>query len=302
MRPLSPIDDRDLAMLLQIRHFEQALLEAFARGGVHGTTHPCIGQECVAVALSSLLIEDDFQLSNHRGHGHYLARFNDLRGLLAEIMGREGAICNGFGGSQHLHRRRQFVSTGVQGESLPVAVGAAFHFKRHHPRAIAVAHVGDGTWGQGAVYEALNIASLWQLPLLVAVENNRIAQTTPIEEHLAGDVQRRAAAFDIAYLRIETDDIADIRACLRTPFEQLRRQRIPWIVEFDTLRVGPHSKGDDTRAPQELAKISAMDWYVRFRQSYGDQFARLDAAASSDVARVFAEVAGRPLSSWSSGG
>ena len=118
------IDVGDLSSLLMIRHFEQAVLDLFARGLLNGTTHTCLGQEYVPVALGPLLAPDDFVFSNHRGHGHYLARFDDPAGLLAEMTGREGAVCSGVGGSQHIFRGT-YLSTGVQGESLPVAVGTA---------------------------------------------------------------------------------------------------------------------------------------------------------------------------------
>ncbi|WP_433423707.1 thiamine pyrophosphate-dependent enzyme [Microtetraspora malaysiensis] len=122
LRP--PPSDQDLRSLLLIRHFELALLRLFEQGAVSGTTHTCLGQEYVPVALAPLLLDEDFVFSNHRGHGHFLARHAEPYGLLAEIMGREGALCGGVGGSQHVYHRR-FLSTGVQGESLPVATGVA---------------------------------------------------------------------------------------------------------------------------------------------------------------------------------
>ncbi|MEU9835849.1 thiamine pyrophosphate-dependent enzyme, partial [Streptosporangium sp. NPDC048047] len=149
-----PVDE-DLRLLLLIRHFELALLRLFEAGELSGTTHTCLGQEYIPVALSRLLREDDFVLSNHRGHGHFLARYAEPYGLLAEIMGREGALCAGVGGSQHVYHRR-FLSTGVQGESLPVAAGVALALRGSG--ALACAYIGDGTWGEGAVYEALNMA------------------------------------------------------------------------------------------------------------------------------------------------
>jgi pyruvate dehydrogenase E1 component alpha subunit len=120
----TPTLDDDLDSLLLIRRFEQRLLDLFAAGELNGTTHTCLGQEHVPVALSPLLAEGDFVLSNHRGHGHYLARYDDPAGLPAEIMGRRGGVCDGVGGSQHLFRDG-YLSTGVQGESLPAGDGAA---------------------------------------------------------------------------------------------------------------------------------------------------------------------------------
>src|SRR5262245_52932230 len=123
----SRLCDEDLDLAVLIRRFEEGLLRLFSSGALSGTTHTCLGQEYVPVALAPLLA-DDFVFSNHRGHGHYLAHCGDPEGLLAELMGREGAVCHGVGGSQHL-RRERFLSTGVQGESLPAAVGVALHYK-----------------------------------------------------------------------------------------------------------------------------------------------------------------------------
>lgn len=297
---LSRLSDEDLMLMLTVRQFEQALLELFAQGGLSGTTHTCLGQEHVPVALSRLLDDDDWVFSNHRGHGHYLARFNDPAGLLAEIMGREGAVCAGVGGSQHILRDR-YMSTGVQGESLPLAVGAALHVRRQEPGRLACTYVGDGTWGEGAVYEALNLAALWQLPLLVVVENNGIAQSTPTELQLAGDIGRRAAAFGIAHLRLETVDVNEIRARVRPLVEQVRQLPAPLVVELVTHRLGPHSKGDDTRSGAEVDRLRAADWYVRYRQVYPEQLAALETAAAAQVTGLVREIAARPLSVWQHG-
>ncbi|WP_220446985.1 thiamine pyrophosphate-dependent dehydrogenase E1 component subunit alpha, partial [Nonomuraea deserti] len=240
------LSDDDLALLLLIRSFELKLLELFGRGELNGTTHTCLGQEYVPVSLRPLLREPDWVFSNHRGHGHYLARFGDPEGLLAEIMGRKGAVCEGVGGSQHL-RRDRYLSTGVQGQSLPVAAGVALRLKRHEPGALACVYIGDGTWGEGSVYEALNLAQLWRLPLLVVVEHNGIAQSTPTALQMAGTIEGRAGAFGIGHHRVDLFEIPRIRDGLAPLIGSLRADPRPLIVEFATHRLGPHSKGDDTR-------------------------------------------------------
>ncbi|GAA3610677.1 thiamine pyrophosphate-dependent dehydrogenase E1 component subunit alpha [Nonomuraea rosea] len=275
--------DEDLELMLTIRAFERKLLELYGQGLLNGTTHTCLGQEYVPVALEALLLADDYVFSNHRGHGHYLARFGDLEGLLAEIMGRQGAVCGGVGGSQHIKRGR-YLSTGVQGESLPVAAGVALHLKRTEPGRLACVYIGDGTLGEGAVYEALNIAALWRLPLLVIVENNGIAQTTPAGMHLAGSVAGRAAAFGIAYQRVDTVDVAAIRDRLAMPVAAVRTGS-PLVVEFVTHRLGPHSKGDDTRPPEVLRAVE--DWQAAVDPAQSE---RLERRARARVEQVVAEV------------
>ncbi|MEU4512800.1 thiamine pyrophosphate-dependent dehydrogenase E1 component subunit alpha [Nonomuraea wenchangensis] len=288
----------DLDRLLLIRHFENALLRLFGEGLLSGTTHTCLGQEHVPVALNPLLREDDFTFSHHRGHGHFLARYGEEAGaLLAEIMGRRGALCDGVGGSQHIYHRT-FMSTGVQGESLPVAVGMALRLRRAGHGALACAYLGDGTWGEGSVYEALNLAALWGAPLLVVVENNGIAQSTPTERGMAGTIEGRVAAFGIPYLRIDSIDLAAVRATLAGPVAAVRKDAFPLVVEFVTRRLGPHSKGDDTRTADELRRARAGDWYEHYAAAFPRRFAEADAIWRRHVDDLVAEVSARPPAQW----
>jgi pyruvate dehydrogenase E1 component alpha subunit len=289
--------ESDLRLMLLIRHFELNLLNLFEQGALHGTTHTCLGQEYIPVTLQPLLEDDDFIFSNHRGHGHYLARFDDPGGLLAEIMGREGGVCGGVGGSQHIFRD-SYLSTGVQGESVPVAVGAALHLKRAQPGAIALVYIGDGTWGEGAVYEALNMAQLWKVPLLVIVENNEIAQSTPRSQHQAGSIAGRAAAFGIRYHHVSGCDVQAIREQLAPLLRDLRQEPVPVVIEFATQRVGPHSKGDDSRPPSVISAARRQDWYELYACRSPELFQRLDQAQRDLIAEVTREVARRPLTTW----
>ncbi|WP_431898634.1 thiamine pyrophosphate-dependent dehydrogenase E1 component subunit alpha [Nonomuraea sp. bgisy101] len=281
--------DADLSRMLMIRAFERKLLDLFGRGLLNGTTHTCLGQEYVPVAVEGLLDPADHVFSNHRGHGHYLARFDDPEGLLAEIMGREGAVCSGVGGSQHI-RRDRYLSTGVQGESLPVAAGVALHLKRTEPGRLACAYIGDGTFGEGSVYEALNLAALWRLPLLVVVENNGIAQSTPTSANLAGTIEGRAAAFGITHALVEGADVDAIRDRL-APLVAAVRQGGPAVVEFVTHRLGPHSKGDDTRPAHAIG----VDWRDKL---LSPRLEALEAEAEARIEAVAADVMARPLSRW----
>lgn len=294
---LSRLADEDLELLLLIRHFEQALLDLFAQGRLHGTTHTCLGQEYIPVALRPLLGEGDFVLSNHRGHGHYLARFQDPHGLLAEIMGRQGAVCSGVGGSQHILRDR-YLSTGVQGESLPVATGLALHLRRAGRGGLACVYIGDGTWGEGAVYEALNLASLWRLPLLVVVEHNGIAQSTPTALQMAGTVAGRARAFGIRHHQTASLDVNEIRTELAPLLAQARTRPEPLVVEFATQRLGPHSKGDDTRPPEAVRSAWERDWCRWYAADHPEQFHSAEQRQRALVAAVVREVSARPPADW----
>lgn len=288
---------QDMRLLMLIRHFEWKLLELFGRGMLNGTTHTCLGQEYIPVALRTLLREADHVFSNHRGHGHYLARFEDPHGLLAEIMGRQGAVCNGVGGSQHILRER-YLSTGVQGQSLPVAAGVALAITRSAEDHLACVFVGDGTWGEGAVYEALNMAQLWGLPLLVVVEHNGIAQSTSTASQMSGSVAGRASAFGVAHLRIESVDVNEIRQLLVEPIQRVRRSRLPLVVEFATHRLGPHSKGDDTRSAEVLRQIREQDWYDRYATRFPDLWQHWDTRMRALVDHTADEVTARPPADW----
>ncbi|MGC4897475.1 thiamine pyrophosphate-dependent dehydrogenase E1 component subunit alpha [Micromonospora sp. DT31] len=288
-----PLEPADLDMLLLIRHVERALLNLFAAGHVGGTTHTCLGQEYIPVALNTLL-QPAFVFSNHRGHGHYLAQFGDVAGLLAEVTGREGAVCGGRGGSQHLYRPG-FCSTGVQGENVPAALGAAMHFRTSGSDSLAVAYIGDGTWGEGVVYEALNMARLWRAPLVVVVENNGIAQTTPTSQAMAGSIAARVAAFDIRYARVDVTCVRTIRTQLADAMRETRAGAGPLVVEFRTQRLGPHSKGDDTRDPAVVRELWDRDWAARYADHYPTAFASADERQRDLVAAVTADVLARPL-------
>ncbi|GCE07675.1 thiamine pyrophosphate-dependent dehydrogenase E1 component subunit alpha [Dictyobacter aurantiacus] len=294
----SELQDSDLFSLLLIRHFERLLLTLFGEGKLHGTTHTCLGQEYIPVSLSTLFTEYDFLFSHHRGHGHYLARFRDPASLLAEIMGRTGALCNGIGGSQHLFRDH-YLSTGVQGENLPVAVGVALHAKREERGGIAVVYLGDGTWGEGTTYEALNIAQLWQVPLLVVVENNGIAQSTPTSIQMAGTIEERVRAFHIDYVKVTSLDIPTIRTEVAPRIHHVRTLCAPLVIEFVTHRLGPHSKGDDTRDQETLRAIQENDWYGLYQRRFPDQLERIEQDVRHELADVIAQVEQRPLVQWS---
>ena len=268
MKPLRL--DRHYQRMLEIRLFESLVLEAFARGHITGTTHTCAGQEAVAVAAASGLGDGDIVVSNHRSHGHFLARTGEFEGLFAEIMGLESGVCRGLGGSQHLCHG-DFFSNGIQGGIVPVSTGIALAEKVKGTGNIAVCFLGDGTLGEGAVYEAFNMASLWNAPVLFVVENNRIAQTTPIERHLAGNIADRPRAFGIRTSETESSDVAELISCFGEAISHVRGPGGPFCQIVHTQRLGPHSKGDDTRDPSEIEDLRRNDPLVLGRRHFSEQ-------------------------------
>jgi acetoin:2,6-dichlorophenolindophenol oxidoreductase subunit alpha len=250
----SPDDVELYRMLYRIRRFEEIVLENFPKGVFMGTTHTYLGQEANAVAVLSQIHPQDIVFSSHRCHGHFLAYGGDQHALFAELMGRATGVCGGRGGSQHLHWRN-FYSNGVQGGIVPIATGMALAEKRAGSGAIAIAFLGDGTLGEGIVYESFNLASLWGAPVLYVLENNHIAQTTPIEQALAGSLLARFNAFGIPAMEMDSSDVREIYPVAREMLAKVRARSAPAGLILSTCRFGPHSKGDDTRPVELIGKL-----------------------------------------------
>jgi TPP-dependent pyruvate/acetoin dehydrogenase alpha subunit len=272
-----------------IRRFEETLLAMFTAGELVGTTHTCIGQEANAVGLiDHLEPARDVIFSNHRCHGHFLAFTGDQLGLLSEVMGREGGVCSGKGGSQHLCARN-FYSNGVQGSILPVATGIALAEKHRGEGAVTTVFLGDGTLGQGTVYESLNMAALWQLPLLFVVEDNHYAQTTPSRLAVAGSIPARAEAFGIETAALDTTDVMEIHREGGRAVERVRASGAPFMLVLDTYRFSPHSKGDEIRDPAEIAARRERDPLTVAAEGMGEeQRGEIEAGCEAELERVVA--------------
>ena len=252
-QPLPPDAWTVYEQLFTIRAVEEHLLALFGEGKLSGTIHTCIGQEACAVGVVGALRRDlDIVVSNHRGHGHYLVHTGfDLTGLIGEVMGRDIGVCRGIGGSQQLHTPTYF-STGVQGSLIPSGVGMALAEKLDGSSAIVSVFVGDGTLGQGILYESMNIAARWKLPVLFVVEANEYAQTTPTDVQHSGRLAARAAPFDIPSTEHEVTDVFETRKLSRAIIEGVRAESRPHFLVLHTYRLGPHSKGDDHRDQAEI--------------------------------------------------
>jgi len=260
--------------MLRIRRFEETVLNEFKRGVFSGTTHTSIGQEANAVGVIRQLLPDDIIVTNHRCHGHFLAYGGGMRALFAELMGKSTGICGGRGGSQHIHWKNLY-SNGVQGGIVPIATGMALAEKRKGTNAAAVVFIGDGTFGEGVIYEAFNMASLWQAPLMIVVEQNHIAQTTPTRLSLAGDMRQRFHAFGIPSVELDTSDVMLIASNAVHLAYEVHEHSSPRALILHTARFGPHSKGDDTRSDAEVDKL----------KEERDPIAILEAKLSAELTR-----------------
>lgn len=244
--------------MYKIRRFEENLLDLFGENKLHGTTHTSIGEEANAVTIMNHVTDKDYVFSNHRCHGHFIAYSNDPKILLAEIMGKESGICKGRGGSQHIGYKN-FYTNGVQGGIVPDATGIALAEKFKGTDGVAVTFIGDGTLGQGIVYESFNMASLYDAPILYVIEDNTYAMTTKNTEGVAGSMIDRPKSFGIESAEITTTDVEELDEAFEKAFDYVRKNRKPFCQVVHFYRLGPHSKSDDDRDPAEIAEAYKKD-------------------------------------------
>lgn len=251
IQPDSTIGREIFMSALKIRIFEEKLLELFGAGLIRGTVHTCLGQELLPVVASRLLDTGDTLFGTHRGHGFFLAMTGEYERLAREILGREGGVTRGVGGTQHLVAKG-FLTNGIQGGLVPVAAGFSSSLSAG---SVSVAVIGDGSLGQGVVYETLNIASLQNLPLVLIIEDNGISQSTPTSQNLAGSIAERVTAFGIKFFETEDTDLETLFAELEAAIVFSRQTGSPAAVRVSTRRLGPHSKGDDNRAESHMKTL-----------------------------------------------
>ena len=295
--PISPAELEDLyRSMLRIRRFEETVLGEFVRGWFFGTTHTYIGQEANAVGVLGNITPEDIVVSNHRSHGHFLAYGGDMHALFAELMGKSTGVSGGRGGSQHLHWKN-FYSNGVLGGTLPIATGMALAEKFKQQDTITITFLGDGTLGEGILYEALNMASLWSAPILFVLENNHIAQTTPIRINLAGDIASRFSAFGIETQVLDSSNVLEIKSTAHQLITEVRDESVPKALIINTYRFGPHSKGDDTRPEDEIIGIQNTRDPISIHSKHlnRDQITTIESEINDEVSQAFQEALEDPL-------
>lgn len=253
----SLIPERMIREAILIRLVEQKFIDLFSQGKMNGTVHTCVGQEFSAAAVAGQLTELDWVTSNHRCHGHFISKTKNWQGLIDELMGLDSGVCRGVGSSQHLYANG-FMSNGPQAALVPVATGIALHNKINGLSGIAVSFIGEGTLGEGVLYEALNLAALYQVPQLVVCENNFYSQSTPQECGVAGVLIDRPKAFGIKTFDANTWDVAGLYSVAKEAIEYVRAGNPAFLV-IRTYRLNPHSKGDDNRNPEEISFFKDRD-------------------------------------------
>lgn len=282
-----------------LRNTEQLILDLFGRGLLSGTTHTCLGQElCQLAVVRALRGADDVVLSNHRNHGHFLSYSGNALGLVAEIMGREAGVCGGRGGSQHI-AWKHFHSNGIQAGMTGIGVGLALERKlTQKPPSVVAIMIGDGTLGEGLLYESMNLAAIWKVPVLFVVEHNAIAQTTETTRVLAGSPLLRAEGFGLD--TAEFDD-ADPEFILKTEafVDQVRQRQRPAMLVVHTRRLGPHSKGDDLRSEEELSYLRQRDPLAAIGRKLSPELrGEIEQAVATHLRAVEAAALASPLSKF----
>jgi pyruvate dehydrogenase E1 component alpha subunit len=232
-----------------IRLFEEQANDLYRSAKMPGLTHLYIGEEAVAVGVCCALRRDDWITSTHRGHGHCLAKGADVGRMFAELLGKEAGYCRGKGGSMHIadHENGNLGANAIVGGSAGIATGAALSAKRRGTDQVAVCFFGEGALGQGLVYEVMNMASLWQLPVLYVCENNEYNEYTHYLESTAGEILARPRAFGIEAREIDGQDVRAVYAQTSELVDRMRNAGGPAFLLCNTYRYHGHHVGDVDR-------------------------------------------------------
>jgi pyruvate dehydrogenase E1 component alpha subunit len=261
-----PAIERESALRLyrqmaRIRTFEEAANDLYRSAKMPGLTHLYAGQEAVAVGVCEALRQDDFITSTHRGHGHCLAKGAEVQLMFAELLGKEAGYCRGKGGSMHIadFEHGNLGANAIVGGSAGIATGAAQSAKMRGTDQVAVCFFGEGALGQGLVYEVMNMAALWSLPVIYLCENNLYCEYTHYSETTAGEILARAGAFGIPGEQVDGQDVLAVHEATTRAVQRGRRGDGPSFVVANTYRFYGHHVGDVDRAYYRT-KEEEVDW------------------------------------------
>ncbi len=258
--------------MIRIRRFEERAIELFSAGELPGFLHASIGQEAVAAGFCAHLNNKDQITSTHRGHGHMIAKGLNYEGMFAELYARKTGYCKGKGGSMHIADQDLGVlgANGIVGGGIPIASGAALGIKLKKAKNVVVSFFGDGASNEGAFHEGINIAALWQLPVVFVCENNGFAESTPRKNHQSiRDVADRAKAYDIPGVVVDGMDVTALYEVAAEAIDRARKGKGPTLVEAKTMRFLGHYVGDPGTAyghDKEVKKWKKRDPIDQFRK------------------------------------
>ncbi|HKT39322.1 MAG TPA: thiamine pyrophosphate-dependent dehydrogenase E1 component subunit alpha [Ktedonobacterales bacterium] len=258
-----------LGTMFRIRAFEEKVDELFMAGAIHGTTHLSIGEEAVPTGALSVLRPNDYITSTHRGHGHCIAKGADLNLMMAELLGRETGYCRGRGGSMHIADvdAGNLGANGVVGGGIPIATGVGLSIIMRDTEQLCLCFFGDGAANEGAFHEAINMASIWNLPVIFLCENNQYGMSMSV--HLSmrvHSVADRAASYGIPGVSVDGNDLFAVRKAVAEASVRARAGLGPTLIEARTYRYKGHSKSDQNRyrTREEIAEARRQDSIDRF--------------------------------------
>ncbi len=245
----APTKEQALAwyrQMLLIRRFEEKAAQIYGMGHIGGFCHLYNGQEAVVVGIQSQLTEKDSVITAYRDHAHMIACGMECKGVMAELTGRIGGYSKGKGGSMHMFsaEKKFYGGHGIVGAQVPLGAGLAFAHKYNKDGGLCATYFGDGAANQGQVYEAMNMASLWKLPVLFVIENNRYAMGTAQNRSTAGAFHRRADGFDIKTMVVDGMDVLSVREAAAEAVAHIRAGKGPVLMEVNTYRYRGHSMSD----------------------------------------------------------
>jgi pyruvate dehydrogenase E1 component alpha subunit len=263
---------RLLTQMMLIRRFEEKAAEAYTLGKIGGFLHLSIGEEAVAVGVTTVLRDDDYVISTYREHGHCLAKGSDPRRVMAELFGRRDGLCKGKGGSMHLFdaAHRFLGGHAIVGAHLPLATGVGFAIKYRDEDHVIVCYFGDGAVPEGEFHEAMNLSALWKLPVIWVCENNRYAMGTSLERALARtDIWKFGEAYGIPSEPVDGMDVLAVREVAARAVARARAEKTPILIEARTYRFRGHSMRDPAgavyRTKEEVEREKLRDPIVLFR-------------------------------------
>jgi TPP-dependent pyruvate/acetoin dehydrogenase alpha subunit len=253
------------------RIFERRLEDLFSAGEIKGSTHLGIGQEGCAVGVVAGIEKDDLMMSNHRGHCHCIAKGADLGRMMAEMMGKATGFCKGMGGSLHVVdiEGGNYGANGIVGAAIPISTGIAFAVKREGSPKVVVDFFGDGASNSGTFHESLNMAALWNLPIIYVCENNQYAMSTPTEKAVSvPDIADRAAGYGIPGKVVDGNDVLEVMNNVKKAAKRAREGKGPMLLELKTYRWSGHSRNDDLiyRTREEEDEWKTKDPIKRFKE------------------------------------
>jgi pyruvate dehydrogenase E1 component alpha subunit len=251
--------------MVTIRVFEDRVKEEFAKGRIPGFVHLYAGEEAVATGVCTQLRLDDKITSTHRGHGHCIAKGCDVNGMMAEIFGKADGLCKGKGGSMHIAdvSKGMLGANGIVGGGPPLACGAALTAQVLGTDQVCVCFFGDGAAEQGTFHEAMNLASIWKLPVVFVAENNGFAESTPVSYHCAiENISDRAASYGIPGASIDGMDVFAVYEAAQQAIQRARKGQGPSLIECKTYRYNGHFEGD-----QQLYKTDALQQSMKERDA-----------------------------------